>query len=380
MYTCPTYWNGRFTVICKKNIWISVALTLLLGSACRNAEDQSEQINILPITPEQRELLLAMRDLILPLSRKAKSGIAAKDAPPSDTDDGDFDSLLFAGLLCFSGENDQCDAVKRSQSFEGRMWRSPERAEKRIYVKEEGHTFSRDMGMGVMAYLVKTRDGVLATRWRDYILTNKKRHPLDVTNSGAYFSPYWFCTEYPNIKVLTAEAVDDRCNMTAQFATLFNSVWKFMFGSGDSVLLERTAESPFDYWEMESLSVRTSPVDYNLHLRAVGLMLWKEMDSKNYLDHGKVYKLFAERDPENPFFQYLGGNHFMAANAVLGLVTGAISKGVWPLPDGRLFNHYRYVWTFERHELSRTVATTTFWEYVFLINLLVRDYDRAYLF
>ncbi len=379
----------------KTKLTVLAALLLLSLPNCMNQpaeEDQySKSIQIIPITAEVKALLLDISNTIRPFVKKSRDGMAAKDAPITFYDDGDFDSMLWAGLLCLSGEEDQCEMVKQSQSFEGRMWRSPHRAKNRIYVETEGPTFSRDMSLGTMAYLVKKRDGTLATAWKQYIESNHHRHPLDPTGQGLIYSSHWMCDQYPEIAWNGQSGVDrkkiaDSCSMSNDGIKEFNAVWNYMFTSYDSNFLSKYEREDNQYWMIKFQATQVA-TDFNLHLHAVGMLLWKAMDSKNYKKYGKFYETFEKRDPNNPFFQYLSGNHFAAATLILSQLYGTIARGIIPyfsptLGQNVLYNHTRYQWSFERqgkpNDNANAAAVTMFWEYIFLINLIVADFDSSY--
>ncbi|NBO38908.1 hypothetical protein EBU99_10035, partial [bacterium] len=107
------------------------------------------------------------------------------------------DAVLFNGLLCLAGDELSCEAVRRSQGSDGRMWR----AEFRL-ARDAVNSFSRDMAVGVLAYLVATRDTDLAKRWMVWIEQNDYR--------------------------LCRESTDNRCDFTPGFWTLFRDVWEFL--------------------------------------------------------------------------------------------------------------------------------------------------------
>ncbi len=347
---------------------------------------------IVPITVEIKEGLQAFAQLIRPFLKKSRDGMAAKDAPITFYDDGDFDSVLWAGLLCLSGEEDQCEMVKQSQSDEGRMWRSPWRAKHRIYVESEGLSFSRDMGMGVLAYLVKKRDGELATRWKQYVQLNKHPHPLDPSGKSLIYSSYWMCDQYPKIEWDKSTGVDkkkvaDSCSMSKDVMKEFNAVWHHMFGSFDSTFLTRYERENLQYWPLKFHEIQVA-TDFNLHLHSVAMLLWKTMDPKNYKKYGRFYETFEKRDPNNPFFQYLSGNHFAAAKIVMDQLSGTLAKLLIPYfsPETGnvvITNHSRYQWSLERQGRASANAeaavVTMFWEYIFLINLIVADFDSSYI-
>lgn len=99
----------------------------------------------------------------------------------------DGDMTLFNGLLCAAGEQAGCAAVKFSQGRSGEWFRSPRR---RAYFDAHCHdginnsgltakrlcitTFSPDMGLGVLAYGLRTDDRNAVRRWLAYVTKNAK--------------------------------------------------------------------------------------------------------------------------------------------------------------------------------------------------------------
>ena len=339
--------------------------------SCIPWQKQDELIQITPMHPVQRDSIANLRDIIRPLCKKGNDGIAVRDTIEGEPEG--HDAMMYAGLLCLSGEEDQCNRVTESQTFEGRMWRSPNRARTRDFGGD--FSFSRDMGLGVLAYLVKRRDGNLATHWRNYIWSTERKFPLQIKagNLGLQTN-YWLCTEYP-----TLENPDERCNMTPEMMTNFNAVWKYLFGSDDP-FLSRNSRGETDYWDEAIIFLQNTPPSFNLHLQAITLLLWKEIDTYKYRDHGLLYRTIKDRQPENPFYQYLGGNHNLAAQIVINQLLAVLSRGVHQIPGTEFVtNHYRYEWSFQRDTKTHAWTNTMFWEYLFLINMLIRDYDKNYL-
>jgi hypothetical protein len=70
------------------------------------------------ITADQMSQLTTLSAQIRTWAPTCQGGIACLDG-----DDGD--SMLWAGLLCSTGERAQCDAVQASQTADGRLWRAP---------------------------------------------------------------------------------------------------------------------------------------------------------------------------------------------------------------------------------------------------------------
>lgn len=83
---------------------------------------------------------------------------------------------LFNGLLCASGENLACDAVKNSQegpleTEPGRWWRSPNIKNRHTENPDEPNLNS-DQALGVMLYIVEKRDKAAFRNWMSWISQN----------------------------------------------------------------------------------------------------------------------------------------------------------------------------------------------------------------
>lgn len=102
------------------------------------------------------------------------AGYPAKPSAELPCDDGD--SVIFNGLLCYSGNAVACKAVGDSQTADGRWWRSPRRAAGEGRVSSA--SFSRDQLIGVIFYLLttyKTEPELArqkATAWHSWIKAN----------------------------------------------------------------------------------------------------------------------------------------------------------------------------------------------------------------
>ena len=78
----------------------------------------------------------------------------------------DGDSVIFNGVLCASGDDRGCDAVRRSQAPDGEFWRSPRKVG--VFSKDET-PFSDDHFLGVWAYIAHKKDIVSFRKWIDWI-------------------------------------------------------------------------------------------------------------------------------------------------------------------------------------------------------------------
>src|SRR5829696_5046743 len=86
---------------------------------------------------------------------------------PQPCNDGDM--LLFNGLLCASGEDVGCEAVKNSfDAKSGQWWRSPAKLKTGIDNPEEPNLNS-DQVMGLLLYVAEKHDGERLRKWIEWI-------------------------------------------------------------------------------------------------------------------------------------------------------------------------------------------------------------------
>jgi hypothetical protein len=208
------------------------------------------------------------------------------------------------------------------------MWRS----EQRIAVDTE-NSFSRDMAMGVLAYLVATRDRALARRWMNWIEKNDFR--------------------------LCLESSDNRCEFTPGFWTLFREVWDYI----GLPATEKMRSSFLDESVIALLQAHFSPAGYQLHLAGVNVLIRRRMGQRSSTLTSLADSL-AERQPRNPFFAYL------ASGAEKNVVESTLS---WcPASPPRT----RSEWSFERDFLNEPWSRSMGWECVMLMNFLLKDFKE----
>lgn len=235
------------------------------------------------------------------------------------------DAALFNGLLCLSGDQLSCEAVRRSQGSDGRMWRSEIRV-----AADAVNSFSRDMAMGVLAYLVATKDVSLASRWMTWIESNNWR--------------------------LCRESSDNRCDFSPGFWSLFRDVWQYL----RLPLNQQMDTAILDDSLLALLQSQFAPEGYELHLSAVNLLIRKSMGQKSTtLD--ALARALTTRQNLNPFFAYL-------------------SEGGTPRTQENLFQwcpdtapYERTEWSFERTEGDLPWERSMGWECLMLMNFILRD-------
>lgn len=248
-------------------------------------------------------------------------GISKDTCTAEVTGEGDGDILLFAGLLCASGEALGCETAKRSIDVEGRLWRSPGRVGRDVYP-----TSSRDMLLGALLYVAATRDTDAANRILAYIESNNDR------------------------------VCFDRCDLTPAFWGNFYVVWKYL-GLKTTSKMDKGAY-------LDEIGQGVSAIfnqDYSLHLVGVTLYLREITHSTNWVTKLIAKQLLAKQG-DNPFFRYL----------VEGKSQGTIDLAIRLFPQAPFT--YRNEWTFERNlDDLQPVQNSMLWEFVFIGRLLAQN-------
>jgi len=234
------------------------------------------------------------------------------------------DALLYDGILCLSGEVASCEAVAKAQGPDGRMWRSAHRVG-----FEFQNSFSRDMSLGILAYLLATRDAGLATRWMAWLESNRFR----------------------TCKV----ASDNRCDFTPGLWDLFGDVWAHIGLAPHRLMTAGAVDNEF----LLPLHARLAPVGYQLHLVAVNLLLRRSMGLESTLTRISA-SMLVERQPGNPLFQWLHqGNTPEVADLTLRRCPVAAPAR-------------RIQWAVERSDEEDAFRASMGWECVALINFMLR--------
>lgn len=287
-----------------------LALLLLFITGCRNYDYKDSGLST-----EQREQLQQRYDSILPWAIRCDGGVAKEGCSVGDT-------ALFNGIACASGDEEACDAVRRSQGEDGKVWRAPSR----VGVDTENSS-SRDMALGFMLYLSKTKDRQAALKFQDYIESHKK---------------------------LCEDATDNKCNLTPV-------IWGIMYHVWGHLGLVRSSSMEINSYGLEQVIegqfAFTGP-GYQLHLLAVEMFILKEVGyHNNTLVH--VALKMASFQTNNPFFQYVAGDLEKATNLILQ--QAPIEQ---PLE--------RSQWSFERDTKEEAWKDSMGHEFLSLIRLILR--------
>lgn len=290
-------------------LWFTSIMLLSCGGTKR------EKISHNVISDSTRHKLIEMRNNTeLWALRCDNGGAGLEDAGSSCNTDN---SVLWSGLLCASGSEVDCIYVANSQSTNGRWWRSPAH-------KDDIDSFSRDMSLGVMLYLITKRDQTRATSWLSFIRQNKLKLCLD--------------------------ASDDRCLITP-------NIWNAMWYTWKGIDLKPSnnmelAHSVEDSW----LSLEGKKMTgFRLHL--VVIQAWiRKLTGRWTKDAFNVSRNALSRYPSNAFFEYVAGD----VSEKAALTTLSRCDGKRPVE--------RSDWQWQRSEQVNSMG----WDCIFMANLLLK--------
>lgn len=266
--------------------------------------------------PSQSEVLQAAREGISLWAEKCSDGVSKKNC-------GDGDATLWNGLLCGSGDEFGCNAVRAAQSEDGRVWRSP-----RLKNNDPIRTFSRDMGMGTLVFLARSKDVAFGNKWSAFI--NSEKRLCESGNGSCTISPafYW-------VYNTVAESVG--------FTKLNSNVVYSLAGVDEAWLYAQA---------------HTTPSGYQTHLVGVHLYIRLILDKWNDTLQ-RTADVLHNREPSNIFFEYLSN----------GKGSGLAGKLIKKLPYGP--TEKRSQWCWERTDSENACQDSMGWDFIFAINLML---------
>lgn len=241
----------------------------------------------------------------------------------------DGDSLLWMGLMCLSGDSGECMGVSASQTSDGRFWRSPGRVN-----KDTSNSFSRDMTLGVIAYLVATKDQVAAQKFYEYV----KSHNYQVCD----------------------DATDNRCDLGyVQHRSIWGTlkrVWQYIGLNPTTEMIQ----GDFGDDTIINLESEFSPGGFMLHLVAVEIMIRERMNAASPTVMGAAATI-AQRQDQNPFFEYIA-NGKTERSAALTLQYCPTEK---PSPADQ--------WSWQRDQRESAWLNSMGHDCIFMVNLLTGE-------
>lgn len=237
------------------------------------------------------------------------NGMPIKRALPGIVDDPSVDSMLWAGLMCASGDVSSAQGIKACQTLGGQLWRSP------AHIGEDSeNSFSRDMAIGFLLYAASTNDRVMLRKWLDFVEINGGR---------------------------ACAKSDGRCKMSP---LIYWHAEKILYGK----------QLPIVFWPFMVFAALTTPLGYQLHLVGCHLLL-------AWLYTGKRYKLIGRilhrRQPMNPFFMWLAGES-----------SASIKEHVDRLEPEAIQSHATQ-WAWEREDSEQAWRDSMGWDFLFIRNL-----------
>lgn len=270
----------------------------------------------------------------------------------------DRDVVIYAGLLCLSGEQQGCEAVKRAQTPHtgpetlftgGRMWRSPDlRGDLLSPEQRKGQkdSFSGDQMNGYVAYLLKAGDAESLKAYIHYLTRHSKPVP---SREKPVDTVYRFCDDGQ----MTCYAGGPDwywVNLLARKLNLLDLV-----PAAERDVLTRYGFGPDAiYWQ-----AAMNPAGYRLHLTGIQILLARRLGVEHVaLD--KAAAVLASRQPKNPFYLYLhlgkDKRVFDAAREKCSIMLG-----------GQTANED---WAWQNTEVEEKWKTGVHWDCVFIYNLL----------
>ncbi|MBV30664.1 MAG: hypothetical protein CL504_08520 [Actinobacteria bacterium] len=268
----------------------------------------------------------------------------SKKRAGGDCDDGD--STLFNGLLCVSGESLGCEAVKNAQAPDGQWWRSPRK--KDGFSRYSRNSFSRDMSMGVLLYLVETKDVQAAGKWLAWIEDNK-RCILENSAVGCVIYDYTMCHNNHYFG----------CSITPVMWGIMREVWAYLGLPMHSMMRSKIVEIS-DRGLVAGTRFIT-PDGYQLHLAGVKSLLKRIMNVR-HSQQDALNEVLLERQPDNIFFRYL------TAQPHQEIYREIIST----CPSEETFSGDLNQWAWERDTREAAWSSSMLWDCIFISNLLDR--------
>lgn len=174
----------------------------------------------------------------------------------------------YSGPLCFAGDMDRCEEVRKSQDPETGAWYR-NAFQRRFPESERGQPlFSRDEFIGVMLYLLKTNDKTAAEKWMRFIDNNaeKRSSILGALDRVVDICPQHRAERPSHIpeSEWTEMQTDDRCEMRPDsWGTMYRVYEKLGFSDRELKKISKKL-----YWKMR-LNTPINAITANLSARTV---------------------------------------------------------------------------------------------------------------
>ncbi len=285
----------------------------------------------------------------------------AKNQLDGSCDDGD--SVLFNGLLCSTGFEDACQAVRASLDSSGQWWRSPRQVGGHLRTQ---NSFSRDMTMGALLYLVSTQDREAAQLWLNWIQEHKQPLKFNGISLG-------------KVSYLCHDDKKQTCLITPAIWESFAAAWiinqipphKRMrepyseFGALGRFADQFIKDIGFDWADLQSAQLEYTKPGYEMHLHGVDAYLLQLINRRSGFEMYDVKPLTREltnKQPKNLFFKYLHhGSSNELADELLAVCPNSFSSQA------------KRQWAWERADESEAWKQSMGWDCFFLARLLLQE-------
>lgn len=246
-----------------RNIFL---ILLLIGCSSSSKKTEAVTVDTTPLVELKEQLYgwvdpCSFNDLEYPCERNG-----------ADTNEDHV--TLWAGLSCLSS-GDFCDVPFKSLDSQGKLWRSPSQVG--VGKPSGDNSSSRDMYLGFLAALVKTKDQRAAWLHYKYL----EAHDMKICD----------------------DADDNRCDMNP---SVYSAIWGTMkhvfknMGMQPTPTMEKGARGD----EVALWAGAKSPVGYQLHLVSIQLHIRKAVGYWNG-NLQSIAETIAKKDSDNAYFEYL---------------------------------------------------------------------------
>jgi len=265
----------------------------------------------------------------------------------------DADSVLFNGIFCASGDQRGCDTVKRSQTADGRFWRSPRRAQTNNLGQGDSNnddlSFSDDQNLGVLLYVLSTDDTEALKRWIKWLDDNRPKHVGLLNEPGLpryclpqgrdnctlqplYRDMIWEVATY--YKLLIPDSIQNYhqsiTKATFPLADTLNYLLSILAIPAEYIAGGLTGDNYIDSSVTSKLALQAKfEVGFALHLDAVRALILKKIGKTDPALTNAISNI-TSREPNNAFFQYIDQG---ATQKVADLVVKYCPSYVHPVAD-----------------------------------------------
>lgn len=222
----------------------------------------------------------------------------------------------YAGPLCYAGDELACETVKKNQNPETGAWyRSA--YERRFPFAIRGQSlFSRDEFVGIMLYLVKTKDKVAAEKWLRFIANNPKK---PMTGLGKLVKVFDICPPFPGPRpphipedVWKRMQSDDRCEMRPDSWATMYKVYRYLgFSNKELKAIDKEIyrtmrlSNPLNGISSYLSSAFVPAVGYEQGNQATNILILRAVGTESSLLDSAAKLMDKRSGYESPYYHYL---------------------------------------------------------------------------